>query len=142
MRYIRNTDDRLMFRCFIVVLIGVIFLVFVLLVYRFQLKNYKEVDAIIEGVYREEGSTSTSDMSVFYYVSYSFSYNGHDYVANRQILLPFGYKAGKNVTIKISPKDPEKLENVLLQQVCIVVCIIGAFFLLLEFPYTIAFLRR
>ncbi len=138
MNIVRNSNERLMLGCCIGALVGFLVLGAVFLNYRRNLKDYVEVDAILQGIAREHGQTEESALNLFSYKVYSYSYEGREYTGRRQIFLSLGNKAGQQERILINPKNPEKLEDTLMQKVLLLAMAGCILFLCLELPYTLA----
>ena len=71
--------------------------------YASQEFNYTKVDAKIADKY-----TLSDEDNTFYYIAYTFDYNGTEYTTRRRVTYTEHYNAaaGENVKIQIDPKAP------------------------------------
>ena len=91
-----------------------------------QTSKYEKVTASVTGIDTKYDTKTSHNQNRNWYVNYSFSYNGKDYIARKLTVLPFLYKSGKTAQIRIDPANPETVANPLFPAVYVLVCIICA----------------
>lgn len=107
-------------------LFGLFFILGILFHYQKELSRYVPVNAKLEGFLREYGTTEETSLNAFHYASYSYSYRGKEYAAQRQVLFPRKHQIGKQTVILIDPDHPDKIEDIMIQRVLAGTCSVCA----------------
>lgn len=116
-----------LFFLFCVLLFLFLFVAFILQVR--QSRGYAKVNAIVMGVQKKSPMSGSRAMEFSNYVTYSFEYEGKEYVTERMELTLFGKKTGKQVSIKCSVENPYVIENVYIKTITAVgaiICLIAS----------------
>lgn len=138
----KTSNEKLLFGCFVGALLGIFVLGSAFLYYRKQISNYVQVEAKLEGVLKEYGQTSETDMNVFHYASYSYTYEDREYTAQREVLAPWGLKAGEKAVIKINPDNPTEIEDTMRQKIFLAAIIGCMIVMMVMFKPAMHFLKN
>lgn len=91
--------------------------------------KYEKTSAIITDVEHKvtssEYDNSTSHENI---ITYKYNVDGNEYEASREEVTKFGKRVGKEVNIKYNPENPEEIQDVFGQKICLFMTAVISFF--------------
>ncbi len=116
----------------LVVVLSIVVIIFVavaigLVTYLIKTSSFVKVDATITGIDIKYGQSANEYQNRNKYVNYSFTYNNEKVDAQKLALFAFSNQVGKEVAIKVNPKNPTEIYNSLFVTIYIAVIVLCIF---------------